>query len=57
MKLTKTTTYALIAFLAAWQATEFSLEYRALLGAIVAGIMGGLSPNYNAIRDKLDDDA
>jgi len=57
MKLSKTTTYALIAFLAAWQATEFSLEYRALLGAIVAGIMGGLSPNYNAIRDKLDDDA
>ena len=57
MQLSKTTTYALIAFLAAWQATEFSLEYRALLGAIVAGIMGGLSPNYNAIRDKLDDDA
>jgi len=33
------------------------LEYRALLGAIVAGVMGALSPNYDAIRAKLDDDA
>lgn len=55
MKLTKTYSYALIAFLAAWQATEFSLEYRALLGAFVAGLMGALSPNYKAIRDELDE--
>jgi fluoride ion exporter CrcB/FEX len=43
MKLTKTASYALIAFFAAWQATEFSLEYRAIMGALVAGLMGGLS--------------
>lgn len=53
MKLSKTTTYALIAFCAAWQATEFSLEYRAILGALVAGLMGGLSPNYQAPIDEL----
>jgi hypothetical protein len=53
MKLSKTTTYALIAFCAAWQATEFSLEYRAILGALVAGLMGGLSPNYQPPRDEL----
>lgn len=57
MQLTKTTSYALIAFLAAWQATEFSLEYRAILGALVAGIMGALSPNYKELRDKFDGDA
>jgi hypothetical protein len=56
MKLSKTTTYALIAFCAAWQATEFSLEYRAILGALVAGLMGGLSPNYKAASDELDAD-
>jgi hypothetical protein len=55
MKLSKTTSSALIAFLAAWQATDFSLEYRAVLGALVAGLMGGLSPNYKAIRDELDE--
>ena len=54
MKLSKTTTYALIAFCAAWQATEFSLEYRAILGALVAGLMGGLSPNYQPPAHKLD---
>jgi hypothetical protein len=51
MKLTKTTTYALIAFMAAWQATDFSLDYRAILGALVAGLMGGLSPNYGTKSD------
>jgi hypothetical protein len=54
MKLSKTTTYALIAFCAAWQATEFSLEYRAILGALVAGLMGGLSPNYQPPAHELD---
>lgn len=53
MKLSKATTYALIAFLAAWQATDFSLDYRAILGALVAGFMGGLSPNYKAPVDEL----
>jgi hypothetical protein len=54
MKLSKTTTYALIAFCAAWQATDFSLEYRAILGALVAGLMGGLSPNYQPPAHELD---
>lgn len=54
LKLSKATTYALIAFCAAWQATEFSLDYRAILGALVAGLMGGLSPNYQPPSDELD---
>jgi hypothetical protein len=53
MKLSKATTYALIGALAAWQATDFSLDYRAILGALVAGLMGGLSPNYQAPIDEL----
>jgi hypothetical protein len=55
MKLSKTTAYALIAFCAAWQATEFSLDYRAILGALVAGLMGGLSPNYQPPAHELDE--
>lgn len=55
MKLSKTTAYALIAFCAAWQATEFSLDYRAILGALVAGLMGGLSPNYRPPVHELDE--
>ena len=35
----------LIAFLAAWQATDFALDYRAVLGAIVAASMGAMNPN------------
>ena len=53
MKLSKATTYALIAFMAAWQATDFSLEYRAVLGALVAGLMGGLSPNFKPIETEI----
>jgi hypothetical protein len=51
MKLTKTASYSLIAFFAAWQATEFSLEYRAIMGALVAGFMGLLSPSGSATQD------
>jgi hypothetical protein len=51
MKLTKAASYALIAGLAAWQATEFSLEYRAIIGALVAGLMGALSPNFVPDKD------
>lgn len=43
-KLPKSVTYSLIAFMAAWQATEFALEYRAVMGAVVAGAMGFLNP-------------
>lgn len=48
MKLPKTVAYALIAFMAAWQATEFALDYRAIMGSIVAGLMGWLNPGKNA---------
>ena len=48
MKLPKTIAYALIAFMAAWQATEFALDYRAVMGSIVAGLMGWLNPGKNA---------
>jgi hypothetical protein len=47
MKLPKTVAYALIAFMAAWQATEFALDYRAVMGSIVAGLMGWLNPGKN----------
>lgn len=36
--------YALGAFLAAWQGADFSLDYRAVLGAITAALIGGASP-------------
>ena len=55
MKLSRASTYALIAFLAAWQGTEFSLDYRAFLGALVAGIMGGLNPHHKDPADLIDD--
>jgi hypothetical protein len=56
MKLPKTVTFALIAFLAAWQATQFSLDYRAVMGSIVAGLMGYLNPGKNAALTELDQD-
>jgi hypothetical protein len=48
MKLPKSIAYALIAFMAAWQATDFALDYRAVMGSIVAGLMGWLNPGKNA---------
>jgi hypothetical protein len=36
---------AAIAFLAAWQATDFAPDYRAVLGAVVAASMGAMNPN------------
>lgn len=40
--------YAALAFLAAWQGSEFSLDYRAVLGAIVAAGLGAASPKKAA---------
>jgi len=40
MKLPKTVAYALIAFMAAWQATDFQLDYRAIMGSIVGSGVG-----------------
>lgn len=42
--LPKSVSFAIIATLAAWQATDFSLESRALIGSVVAGLMGYLNP-------------
>jgi hypothetical protein len=56
MKLPKTVTFALIAFLAAWQATQFSLDYRAVMGSVVAGLMGYLNPGKNAAITESDED-
>lgn len=39
---------AAIAFLAAWQATEFELDYRAVLGAVVAAGAGYITPKPKA---------
>ena len=36
--------YALAAFLAAWQATDFSFDARAVLGALTACVLGYASP-------------
>ena len=55
MKLPKTVAYALIAFMAAWQATEFALDYRAIMGSIVAGLMGWLNPGKNATEESVED--
>jgi len=55
MKLPKTVAYALIAFMAAWQATEFALDYRAIMGSIVAGLMGWLNPGKNAVDASAED--
>jgi hypothetical protein len=55
MKLPKTVAYALIAFMAAWQATEFALDYRAVMGSIVAGLMGWLNPGKNATHESAED--
>ena len=33
-----------VGFLAAWQATDFSLDYRAVLGAAVAALVGYANP-------------
>ena len=37
--------FAAGAFLAAWQATDFSLDYRAVLGALTAATLGAMNPN------------
>jgi hypothetical protein len=52
MKMPKSVVFALIAFLAAWQATEFDLDYRAILGALIAGLMGFMNPN-TATSDQI----
>lgn len=36
--------FALLAFLAAWQATDFDLDYRSILGAVVAAVLGYADP-------------
>lgn len=36
--------FALGAFMAAWQGADFSLDYRAVLGAITAALLGAASP-------------
>ena len=35
---------SLVGFLAAWQATDFALDYRAILGAAVAALVGYANP-------------
>lgn len=37
------------AFLAAWQVGNFALDYRSILGAVLAGVFGYLPPK--ALRD------
>ena len=52
--LPKNVSFGLIAFLASWQATEFGLDYRSVVGAVVAGLMGFLNPNTTQIVTKTD---
>lgn len=54
--LPKPVVYGLIAFMAAWQATNFELDYRAVMGAIVAGAMGVLNPTASQTEDSIDAD-
>lgn len=41
---TKAPLFALAAFLAAWQATNFDVDYRAVLGALTCAVLGYASP-------------
>lgn len=36
--------FALGAFLAAWQATNFDVDYRTILGAVTCAVLGYVSP-------------
>lgn len=54
--LPKPIVYGLIAFMAAWQATEFNLDYRAIMGAVVAGAMGVLNPSASQTEDSTGED-
>ena len=40
----KASVFALTAFLAAWQATNFDTDYRAILGALTCALLGYGSP-------------
>jgi Na+/H+ antiporter NhaD/arsenite permease-like protein len=40
----KAALFGLGAFLAAWQAANFDLDYRAVLGALTCAILGYVSP-------------
>lgn len=51
-QLPKSVTFALVAFMAAWQATDFGLDQRAICGAIVAGLMGYLNPTASTAADE-----
>lgn len=55
-QLPKPVAYALIAFLAAWQATDFSLDYRAIMGALVAAAMGFLNP-VKAVTNQIEQES
>ena len=44
----KAALYGLGAFLAAWQGAQFDLDYRAILGAVTAAILGASSPGKRA---------
>ena len=37
--------FAVGAFLAAWQGADFDLDYRAVLGALTAALIGAANPN------------
>jgi H+/Cl- antiporter ClcA len=45
MNMKNPTVLALGAFLAAWAATDFALDYRAVLWAVCSGVFGYASPN------------
>ena len=53
-KLPKNVSFGLIAFLASWQATDFALDYRSIVGAVVAGLMGFLNPTGAQIVTKTE---
>lgn len=52
--LPKNVSFGLIAFLASWQASQFGLDYRSIVGAVVAGLMGFLNPNTTQIVTKTE---
>ena len=40
----KAALFGLAAFLAAWQATNFDVDHRAILGAVTCAVLGYVSP-------------
>lgn len=51
-KQAKQALFAVGAFLAAWQGADFALDYRAVLGAFTAAVLGAANPGKTNAGSK-----